>query len=322
MIRCVWMMEVCMARRRIGQEQLIIPNGCAESGSPLERMSGLIDWTQIDRQFDEISSSPRGEAGWPPLSLFKGLLLATWHDLSDVKLGEALADRASFRRFCGFSTNEPTPERTAFVRFRAELMKRGLDRSLFEAITAQLKTKGVVVRTGTLVDATLIPSASVRHDDDARWAGRRRKPGHGYKAHIATDQDAALIETVEVTTANVHDAALLDVVLPPEPGDVYGDSAFAGRSSEQLIIACGGVPLTVQTGTWGGQSALERLEAHNAKVRRVRCRIEKVFGTSRRSYGLRRMRWIGLAKAGLQTRLTAMAYNIRRSFGIVCAAAT
>jgi IS5 family transposase len=173
-----------------------------------------------------------------------------------------------------------------------------LDRSLFEAITAQLKAKGMVVRTGTLVDATLIPSASIRHDDEARWAGhRRRKPVHGYKAHIATDQEAVLIETVEVTTANVRDAALLDVALPSDPGYVYGDSAFAGRGSEQLIIARGGIPCTVQTGTWGGEAALDRLEAHNAKGRHVRCRIEKVFGTTKRSYGLRRMRWIGLAKA-------------------------
>src|SRR4051795_916554 len=107
------------------------------------------------------------------------------------------------------------------------------------------------------------------------------------------------------------------MVLPPEPGEVYGDSAFAGRSCEQLILSRGGIPFTVQTGTWGGQAALDRLEAHNAKVRRVRCRIEKVFGTSKRSYGLRRMRWIGLAKAGWQTRLTAIAYNIRRSCGIL-----
>jgi hypothetical protein len=88
------------------------------------------------------------------------------------------------------------------------------------------------------------------------------------------------------------------------------------------IMARGGIPLTVQTSTWGGQAELDRLEAHNASERRVRCRIEKVFGTSKRSYGLRRMRWIGLAKAGLQTRLAAIAYNIRRSFGFVCAAAT
>jgi IS5 family transposase len=150
----------------------------------------------------------------PPLSFFKGLLLARWHDLYNAKLGKASADRASLRQFCGFSTNEPTPERTAFVRFRAELVKRGLDRWLFAATTAQLRTKGVVVRTGTLVDATLIPSASVRHDDARRAGHRRCKPAHGYKVHITTDRDAALIETVEVTT--VHDAALLDVVLPPD----------------------------------------------------------------------------------------------------------
>ena len=70
--------------------------------------------------------------------------------------------------FAGFAAHEPTPERTAFVRLRAELVRRGLDRTLFEAITRQLDSHGVVVRTGTLVDATLIPSASVRQDSEAR----------------------------------------------------------------------------------------------------------------------------------------------------------
>ena len=137
---------------------------------------------------------------------------------------------------------------------------------------------------------------------------------HGYKAHVATDQDAGLVLGVEVTTANVHDAAELDAVLPPEPGDVYGDSAFTGGAAERVIIGRGGQPRTVWTGIWGrGPEALARLEAHNAAVRRVRCRIEKVFGTCKRSYGLRRMRWLGLAKAGLQVRLAAIAYNLRRA---------
>jgi len=63
------------------------------------------------------------------------------------------------------------------------------------------------------------------------------------------------------------------------------------------------------------------LRAHNAEIRRVRCRIEKVFGTAKRSYGMRRMRWMGLAKAGLQVRLTAIAYNLRRSLGLLVALA-
>src|SRR3712207_9376413 len=95
-------------------------------------------------------------------------------------------------------------------RFRRELVARGLDRALFEAVTRQLGAKGVAVRTGTLVDATLIPSASIRADGEARWAGhRRRKPTHGYKAHAATDEAPGLVLSVESTTANVHDAAAL-----------------------------------------------------------------------------------------------------------------
>jgi transposase, IS5 family len=112
----------------------------------------------------------------------------------------------------------------------------------------------------------------------ARWAGHRtRKPVRGYKARVATDEQGGLIRGVEVTTANVHDAAELEAVLPPEPGDVYGDSAFAGSRSERIITARGGTPRIVQTGIWGRAEALQR---HNAEVQRVRARIEKVFGTA------------------------------------------
>ena len=161
------------------------------------------------------------------MALLRALLLATWHDLSDVKLAEALDDGASFRRFRGFAAHEPTPERTAFVRFRRELVRRGLDRVLFEAVTRQLEAKGVMVRTGTLVDATLIPSASIRGDGEARWAGtegnahravhRRRAPTHGDKAQVATDRAAVLLRSVEVTTATVHDAAQVEAVLRQSP---------------------------------------------------------------------------------------------------------
>jgi transposase, IS5 family len=76
----------------------------------------------------------------------------------------------------------------------------------------------------------------------------------------------------------------------------------------------GGYPHVVQTGVWerSGGNALRKLRAWNHSVQHVRCRIEKIFGTWKRSYGLRRMRWLRLAKAALQVRLTAMAYNLRR----------
>ena len=230
-----------MARRRIGQERLAVDGAEPRGGGSLDEVAALIDWLEIDRLLAGISASAKGEPGWPPLVLFRALLLATWHDLSDVRLAEALDDRASFRRFCGFAAYEPTPERTAFVRFRRELVRRGLDRELFEAVTRHLDQHGVVVRTGTLVDATLLPSASISCDGEARWAGhRRRKPVHGYKAHVATDQDAGLIRGVEVTTANVRDAAELDAILPETPGNTYGDSAYSGSRPEGAIRARGG----------------------------------------------------------------------------------
>ena len=311
-----------MARRQIGQEQLRFGEEQSRRSGALSEIAALIDWTEIDRPLASISAAPTGEQGWPPLALFKALLLSIWYDLSDVKLAEALEDRASFRRFCGFASHEPTPERTAFVRFRRELVARSLDRVLFETVTDQLEVRGVVVKTGTLVDATLIASASIKSDDEARWAGHRRKrPVHGYKAHVATDETAGLIRSVEVTTANVHDGTMLDAVLPHDPGEVYGDSAYAAARFTDVIRARGGTARVVYTHTWGGPEALARLEAWNASVRSVRCRIEKVFGTWKRSYGLRRMRWLGLAKAGLQVRLTATAYNLRRAMMLVRAQA-
>src|SRR4051794_32636261 len=115
-----------MARRRIGQENLLARPEPRAAAS-LTDLGALLDWAEIDRHLAGISAAARGEPGWPPLALFRALLLATWHDLSDVRLAEAPDDRASFRRFCGFAAHEPTPERTTFVRFRRALVRRGLD---------------------------------------------------------------------------------------------------------------------------------------------------------------------------------------------------
>ena len=122
-----------MAYRAIGQEMLSV-EPTPRSPSSLDRLCGLISWAPIGQLLEPLYPASKGEPAWPPLAMFKALLLAVWYDLSDVKLAEALADRASFRRFCGFSSTEATPERTAFVRFRRALIARRLDRRLFERL--------------------------------------------------------------------------------------------------------------------------------------------------------------------------------------------
>ena len=311
-----------MSRRRIGQESF----GFGDAGrrhSSLDDLAKLIDWASVDHWLVDISSAAKGEPAWPPLALFKALLLAVWYDLSDVKLAEALDDRASFRRFCGFSGTEPTPARTAFVRFRKALTSRGLDKVLFDDVTAQLKARAVGVKTGTLVDATIIASAS-KGDDEARWVKHTRKPAvHGFKAHVGADADTALVEEIAITPANVHDGKAGGDALPDDPGQVFADSAYRGETFRAAVRAKGGTPRIVATHMWGRdeEETLAKLDAWNQPIQRIRGWIEKIFGTWKRSYGLRRIRWLGLAKAALQIRLTAIAYNMRRALNILAVAA-
>jgi transposase, IS5 family len=298
-----------MARRSIGQERFGF-NRAADRLMGLDELLATLDFSVPAQLLSPVYAAAKGEPAWPPLALFKALLLATWYDLSDVALAEALADRASFRRFCGFSRDEATPERTAFVRFRRMLIAYGLDRSLFETITLQLEAKGAAVRKGTLIDATIIASAS-KGDGEARWAKHKKKaPVHGYKAHIAADRDTGLIREVVVTPANEADVSVGPEIIPDEPGEVYGDKAYDALSVEKAILRAGGTPRILRKGQRGIPA--QQFEDINRPLRPIRARVEKIFGTWKRSYRLRQMRWIGLAKAALQIHLATIAYNYKR----------
>jgi len=204
----------------------------------------------------------------------------------------------------------------------AAIGAQNLDKALFDEIAAQLRAKAVRVKTGTLVDAAVIASAS-QDDDEARWVKHKGRPAvHGFKAHVGADADTALVEEIAITPANVNDGKAAPQALPEEPGAVFADSAYRGKTFRDAVQTKGGSLRLAATGMWGRDEAetLARLEAWNRPIHRIRGRIEKIFGTWKRSYGLRRMRWRGLAKAALQIRFTAVAYNIRRCSSILAAA--
>lgn len=306
-----------MSRRRIGQEVFGFAGGAGRSAG-LDELSRMVDWAVIEALLGNVYAAAKGEAGWPPLALFKALLLAVWHDLSDVKLAEALDDRASFRRFCGFSGSEPTPERTAFVRFRRELIRRGLDAKLFAAVVAQIEAKGLAVKTGTLIDATVTRAASLS-DEEAAWHRTTRRPAvKGYKAHVAADGKDGIVRRVAVTPANVPEAQALGTVLPPRPGEVYADAAYDQRAVDARIRAAGGKPRLIKRRHARSRPELNAAKAAwNATVSPIRRRVEKIFGTAKRSYGLARARYLGLARVTLQVRFTFIAYNLKRATAVL-----
>ena len=179
-----------MPRRRIRQESF---GGEAQDRvTAPDELHGAIARGPVEAALAAIPAAGRCEAGWAPLALFKALLIAVWRDLSDVKLSEALEDRASFRRFCGFARCEPTPERTAVVRFRRLHVGLRLDGMLFERVNEQLRARSVTVKSGTLGDVE--PDGPCRHRVRGRnppQAGasqvvaempcRRRQPGRGWR---------------------------------------------------------------------------------------------------------------------------------------------
>jgi IS5 family transposase len=309
-----------MSRRRIGQEAFGFVQGERGRNGRLDAITAAIDWTAIERLLVGIHAAAKGEPAWPPLALFKALLLGFWYDLSDVALAEALDDRASFRRFCGFSRSEATPERTAFVRFRRELVRRKLDAKLFQAVVRQIEARGLVVKTGTLVDATVIEQAT-KTDDEADWcvyAGPHRTPVKGYKAHVAADEAGGIVRKLVVTPANVHDAQALDPVLPARPGRVWADSAYDQAASHARVRAKGGVPrIARRVNKRMAKAKAAARRAWNRTVASVRCRVEKIFGTAKGSYGLGRARYIGLARVSLQVHLTLLAYNLTRACALL-----
>lgn len=301
-----------MARRRIGQEEMF---GSEAAAGSLDGLDAGIDWSRVDAKLSGVYAARLGQQAWPPLALFKAMLLGMWHDLSDVRLAEALEDRASFRRFCGFSRTEVTPERTAFVRFRDELARRGLDKALFSEITRQIEAQGLTVRSGTLVDATVIPAAAGPDDGEAGWnAYDRTNPVKGWKAHVATDRKGGFVKRIHVTPANVPDGEGMAHVLGFAPGEVFADAGYDWKRLAAEVRRRKGRPRIMRRIVKRSRPAWNaRKEAWNRAIRPIRAAIEKVFGTAKRSYGLARARWRGFAKTSLQIHIAFAVYNLRRA---------
>ena len=152
-----------MAHRKVRQLSLadhVVSRGARPNGF-LCRLSGLLDWRALGEIVGVLHGSAYGAPAYAPLSMVKVLLLQQWYGLSDPGLEEALWDRLSFRQFCGFSLDEKVPDHTTIFRFREALRQAGLDRCVFEEVARQLDGRGLVLRQGTLIDASLVAAGTI-----------------------------------------------------------------------------------------------------------------------------------------------------------------
>src|SRR6516225_9428124 len=145
-----------MSLKRTGQpsfvEALLSTKG---GGGQLDRLDGRVKWYRFEKLIAHLrDESGPGRPGYPVLVLFKALLLQSLYGLSDRELEEALDDRLSFRRFVGLSLEEAVPDHTVLSRFRNRLVAEGLLEKLFAELDRQLEKAGVVLKRGTMLDAT------------------------------------------------------------------------------------------------------------------------------------------------------------------------
>lgn len=312
-----------MAVKRTGQlgfvEALLSTKG---GGGQLDRLSGLVKWYRFEKVIGHLrDEAGPGRPGYPALVLFKSVLLASLYGLSERELEEALDDRLSFRRFVGLSLEEAVPDHTVLNRFRNRLVSEGLLERLFAELDRQLEQAGVILKRGTMLDATLIEAVSAPPrpgrpsvDPDARFAKRQGKGGSsfGYKAHVGVDDGFGMIRSVITTPANVNDTTPADDLICGDEKVVWADAAYHTHAREAGLKARGVKPRLQRRPNKHHPQLPPRLKRYNRLIARRRAAVETTFATLKNRMRLGRIRYVGLVKAAGQVLLAAIAFNMRR----------
>lgn len=292
----------------------------------LDRIVDLVSWGPLTYRLEKHCRKEHGRPPFAPLTMFRALLLAQWYGLSDRELEDALCDRLSFRRFVGLRLEEATPDHTTLCRFRERLTEVGLSTKLLALVNRQLEAKRLMLKRGTLIDATVVETAAARPspkadpqdrvDPDAAFLKREGKPGssYGYKAHVAVDEGSLLVRVAKLTPANVTDTEVADELILAciDAPAVYADKAYDSKARRALLSELGLQDRILRRGNKHHDLSPET-RAHNGAASKVRSRVETVFAVLKRRYGFRRTRYLGLIRNQLQLTLLAICFNLRRA---------
>ena len=277
----------------------------------LEEMNQVVPWAAL---VVLIQAHARGAhqalGGRPPFAVETMLrihCLQLWWNLSDPAMEEELHERPLYRRFVGLEGAARMPDETTILRFRHLLEKHELAQKVLAAINATLAKHGLMLKTGTVVDATIIaaPSSTKNSKGERDPEMHQTKKGNqwhfGMKAHIGVDAASGLVHTVVGTAANVHDVTQAASLLHGEEADAWGDAGYQGVDKRQEF--------TDSKVRWevamrpGKRRALDpERELHQLlnqaeKLKAsIRAKVEHPFRVVKQQFGYAKVRYLGLAK--------------------------
>ena len=275
----------------------------------LAEIEAVTPWSELQAAIEAHYPSGQGR-GRPPIGLARMLRMYVAQQcfgLSDEGIEEAIYDSQAIRRFVGIDlAREAAPDATTLLKFRRLLERHDLTRKIFETINAHLAAKGLLMREGTIVDATIIAAPpSTKNRDKARDPEMHQtKKGNawhfGMKAHIGVDADSGLVHTVVGTAANVGDVIQAGNLLHGQESEAFGDAGYQGVDKREENQ---GRKVKWQVAMKRGQRRalpdtergrlLEQLEKVKASIR---SKVEHPFHVVKNLLGHRKTRYRGLAK--------------------------
>lgn len=273
----------------------------------LDEMNLVVPWTELVALIEP--HAPLGKTGRPPFAVATMLrihFLQQWFGLSNPAMEEALHD---VPLYCEFVHLDPgigrLPDESTILRFRHLLEENNLSIQLLATINATLATKGLMLKTGTVVDATLIaaPGSTKNSTGERDPEMHQTKKGNqwhfGMKAHIGVDADSGLVHTVIGTAANVHDVTQGHALLHGQEAVVFADAGYQGAAKRpeatgvhwQVAMRPGKRRALDKNSPWGG--LLAKAEMIKASVR---AKVEHPFRVIKCQFGFTKVRYKGLAK--------------------------
>ena len=255
----------------------------------LGEMERVVPWAAL---VDLITPyAPEGKRGRPPFAvetLLRVHFMQPWFTLSDPAMEEALHDVPLFREFAGLNWDTAVPDETTILRFRRLLEEHKLAPQILVLVNQLLGAKGLLLRAGTVVDATLIaaPSstknASGERDPEMKQSQKGQQWFFGMKAHIGVDADSGLVHTVRGTAGSVNDVVEANTLLHGEETQAWGDAGYQGAGKRKLLDR-----------TQLIESLTDQIERIKASIR---AKVEHPFRVIKRQFGHVKVRYRGLAK--------------------------
>ena len=273
----------------------------------LEEMNKVIPWDEllhiIERYYPKAGN---GRQPMPMERMLRIYFMQQWYGLSDPAMEDALYDSESMRRFADIDLSvDVIPDETTILHFRHLLEKHELTRKIFGETQRYLSDKGLLLREGTIVDATIInaPSSTKNRDNTRDREMKQTKKGNqwyfGMKAHVGTDSSTGLAHSIVVTDAGVHDSQVMDELLHGEEQVVYGDRAYTSEKKKKEYEAKGIKWCVNRKACRHYQLTTEDVE-YNHRQSQVRAKGEHAFLVVKHLWHYTKVRYKGLFKNAAQ----------------------